>query len=69
MPVYHVSKLHMPTSRKIAVIGIFLLGSLVTIAGIVRLAYVIEAFGALKSRTSDGTCKSMLFQGTSREVN
>lgn len=58
LPVYNVFKLQMPTSRKVAVIGIFLLGSLVVVAGIVRLAYVIEAFGALKSPNADGTCKS-----------
>jgi hypothetical protein len=58
LPVYNVWKLKMPKGRKIAVIGIFLLGTLVIITGIVRLIYVIDAFSALEqSATADGTCK------------
>jgi hypothetical protein len=63
LPVYNVWKLQMPKARKLAVIGIFLLGTLVIITGIVRLAYVIEAFHALETEaTADGTCKSMQFR-------
>jgi hypothetical protein len=58
LPVYNVWKLKMPKGRKIAVIGIFLLGTLVIVTGIVRLIYVIDAFAALEqSATADGTCK------------
>ena len=47
----------MKTSRKLCVIGVFLLGSLVTIAGAIRLMYVIEAFNGLASyRNTDISC-------------
>ena len=39
LPVYQVYKLQMPLQRKLAVIGIFGLGALVTITGIVRLRF------------------------------
>ena len=57
-------KLQMATSRKLAVIAMFLLGSLVVITGIVRLAYVIKAFGGLKSNHADVTCESSVQAGT-----
>ncbi|KAL9063649.1 MAG: hypothetical protein Q9161_009350 [Pseudevernia consocians] len=50
LPVYNVSKLQMAMKRKIAVILTFLLGSLVTVTGIVRLVYVIQAYSGLKNR-------------------
>ena len=43
LPIYKVQKLQLPLQRKLAVIGIFGLGTLVTIAGIIRLHFVIQA--------------------------
>jgi hypothetical protein len=40
LPIYPVAKLNLPLSQRIAVIGIFLLGSLVCIASIYRLTTV-----------------------------
>ena len=42
LPVYKVQKLQMPLKQKLAVIGIFGLGALVTITGIIRLHFVIR---------------------------
>lgn len=47
LPVYNVWKLQMPKARKLAVIGIFLLGALEIITAIVRLVYVVDAFTVL----------------------
>ena len=41
--MYKVQKLQMPLQHKLAVIGMFGLGVLVTITGIIRLHYVIQA--------------------------
>ena len=41
LPIYKVQKLQMPLQRKLAVIGIFGLGALVTITGIIRLHFVL----------------------------
>lgn len=43
LPIYQVYKLQMPLQRKLAVIGIFGLGALVTITGIVRLRFFVLA--------------------------
>ena len=43
LPVYKVQKLQMPLQQKIAVIGMFGLGALVTITGIIRLRFVLLA--------------------------
>ena len=49
----------MPTRRKVAVMGIFLLGAFVVVAGIIRLVYVVEAFQGLASyQNADIYCKS-----------
>ena len=47
LPIYKVQKLQMPLQQKLAVIGIFGLGTLVTITGIIRLQFVIQAHAAL----------------------
>ncbi|KAI9787990.1 MAG: hypothetical protein M1816_007294 [Peltula sp. TS41687] len=49
LPSYNVWRLQMPTARKVAVLGIFLLGGLVTVTGIIRLHYVTRAYNALKN--------------------
>ena len=64
LPVYHVWKLQMPTKRKLCVIGIFLLGGLVTITGIIRLYYIQQTYALFRHPLwDDVTCMS------SREVN
>ena len=66
LPIFEVYNLQMATTRKIAVSGIFLLGFLVTIAGVVRLAYVIKAFDTLRSeKLADVTC---MFSNPSPEL-
>ena len=42
LPIYKVHKLQMPIQQKLAVIGMFSLGALVTITGIIRLLLVTE---------------------------
>ena len=46
IPIYKVHKLQMPVKRKLAVIGIFALGALVTITGIIRLHYSVRSFAS-----------------------
>ena len=53
MPIYIVWNLQMPIQRRLAVIGIFGLGALVTIAGIVRLHYFIRTYHSNKTSKSD----------------
>ena len=43
LPVYKVQKLQMPLKQKLGVIGIFGLGALVTVTGIIRLHFVVLA--------------------------
>lgn len=57
LPVYNVWNLHMPIPRRLAVISVFLLGGFVTIAGVIRLVFLIGAFAALKNPTDDISCK------------
>lgn len=59
LPVYKVKKLRMPVQRKLAVTGIFGLGALVTITGIIRLRVVIVA---------DASPKEALTHGSSRTI-
>ena len=47
----------MPLQRKLAVIGIFALGALVTITGIVRLRIVTLADASVPSALSHGTSR------------
>ena len=42
LPIYKVHKLQMPIQQKLAVIGMFWLGALVTITGIIRLLFLTE---------------------------
>ncbi|PQE25021.1 hypothetical protein CJF32_00009585 [Rutstroemia sp. NJR-2017a WRK4] len=50
----------MTKARKLALIGVFLLGTLVVVAGILRLVYLILNFYALKHDDNlDTTCKSL----------
>ena len=57
LPVYNVWQLQMPLVRRISVIGIFLLEGFVTIVGIVRLVFLVGAFGALEDPTDDMMCE------------
>lgn len=58
LPVYNVWKLQMRTRRKIAVVGIFLLGGFTTITGIIRLHFLNYAFAALgEPLFADVACK------------
>ncbi|MCJ1369980.1 hypothetical protein MMC20_001192 [Loxospora ochrophaea] len=50
LPVYNIWKLQMPLHRKLAIIGIFLLGGLVTITGIIRLHFFTLIYSSLKSK-------------------
>ena len=47
LPIYKVQKLQMPLQQKLAVIGIFGLGALVTIMGIIRLHFTVRATAPL----------------------
>ena len=47
LPIYKVQKLQMQLKRKLAIIGIFGLGALVTITGIIRLHFVILVYAPL----------------------
>ena len=61
LPIYNVWQLQMPIRRKLAVIGMFLLGGLVTITGIFRLHFLGAAYASLgRPRFSDVTCKPPL---------
>ena len=53
LPVYSVYKLQMPVYRKLAIIGIFLLGGLVTVTGIIRIHYLTLMYSALSRSTFD----------------
>ena len=59
LPIYKVRKLQMPVQRKLAIIGIFGLGALVTITGIIRLHFVLQA---------DYSPQAPLTQGYSRTI-
>lgn len=64
LPIYNVWQLQMPIHRKLAVIGIFLLGGLVTITGIIRLHFLTLAYASLKDPLKDTlfndiSCKSL----------
>lgn len=60
LPIYKVWKLQMSTARKFAITGMFLLGSLVSIVGIVRIHFLTETYHILTKDLSaaDSTCKS-----------
>ena len=58
MPIYIVWNLQMPVQRRFAVIGIFGLGALVTITGIVRLRSFILAWRSPSNQTSKIRSKS-----------
>ncbi|KAI2610222.1 uncharacterized protein GGS25DRAFT_531127 [Hypoxylon fragiforme] len=47
LPVYKVWQLQMPITRKALVTGIFLLGSLVSIAGIIRTHFLAQVYDVL----------------------
>jgi hypothetical protein len=50
----------MPTASKIGVSGIFMLGGLVIVAGIVRLVFLVQAYTALSNPTDDVSCTTIL---------
>ncbi|KAF7894133.1 hypothetical protein EAF00_007647 [Botryotinia globosa] len=49
LPAYEVKKLQMPLSRKILIIGIFCLGGLVSIVGVVRIHFLTTIYAFLYS--------------------
>jgi hypothetical protein len=50
----------MTTARKLALIGVFLLGALIVVAGILRLVYLIRSFDDLTDANPDTTCKYIM---------
>ena len=59
----------MPIQRKLGVVGIFLLGGLVTMTGIVRLYYIQQIYTFHSQQTDTGTCKSPLRSSTHSRSN
>ena len=58
LPIYNVWGLQMPIQRKLAVIGIFLLGGLVVVAGGIRLYYLHRAYASIRHwQFDDFTCE------------
>ncbi|ROW16865.1 hypothetical protein VPNG_01759 [Cytospora leucostoma] len=55
LPIYKTSQLQMPLTRKIQVIGIFLLGGLVSIVGIIRIHFGTQVFNVLDSSPAADT--------------
>ncbi|XDG02261.1 hypothetical protein ABKA04_001876 [Annulohypoxylon sp. FPYF3050] len=49
LPIYKVWQLPMPTGRKLMVVGIFLLGGLVSVIGIIRIHFLTQVYGVLES--------------------
>ncbi|KAI1108086.1 hypothetical protein F5Y14DRAFT_117777 [Nemania sp. NC0429] len=52
LPVYKVWKLQLPLTRKIAIIGIFLLGVLVSIVGLIRIGFLTQIYNVLSDSTT-----------------
>ncbi|KAI9696286.1 MAG: hypothetical protein M1820_008209 [Bogoriella megaspora] len=62
LPVFEIAKLHMPLRRKAGVAGIFLLGMLVVIAGVIRTVMLVQAEHAITNeRYNDISCKYYQF--------
>lgn len=59
LPIYKVQKLRMPVPRKFAVTGIFGLGALVTITGIIRLRVVIIADASPRDSLTNSTFRTI----------
>ncbi|KAI0897737.1 hypothetical protein F4806DRAFT_507575 [Annulohypoxylon nitens] len=49
LPIYKVWQLQMPMERKLMIVGIFLLGGLVSVVGLIRIHYLTQVYGVLES--------------------
>lgn len=59
LPTYKIWQLQMSMVRKVTITGIFLLGGLVSIVGIIRIHFFTQAYASMETQPTftDRTCK------------